>query len=474
MHQAAGRPRYLDAIEGNPKQAAYVRDKSKRKTARCGRRAGKSTGNFGWLYDGCLVKPGSCQVYVALTRGLGRQILWDGIGREMTREYGLPLRETQQDGQIILRHPNGSRIWIAGCDNKREIDKFRGQKYFRVNIDECQSFPDEILKPLVEDVFEPALSDLNGEMALSGTPGALDVGYFYEADTGISPGWSNHHWDIRDNPHFLTEAENSKFKDRAHEVMAQKALQWGGEESATFQREMLGKWVHDAGALVYPITQDNSWSPESNEHPYGLPPGDYVYGLGVDLGFGERSTAFVLAAYRRGTGEIYVLKAYTRSRLIPTAVAAHVQAIREQVRRDTDGGLRVVVDEGALGKGYAEQMRSMGVGCEPAEKTQKRAFQEYVGGIIRSKGLLVNFTKCQELLAETRKLQFDPETAEEDERYTRHCCDAMLYIVRSLFPRYNPELVEPVYGSPEWHQLQAKKMRDEAVAAAKKRQAKRG
>lgn len=478
LHTAAGRPRYLEAIEGNPKQLAFVRDQNDRKAALCGRRGGKTTGIAAWLYDGMVSRPGTRQVYIGITRGSARQILWEGVLLRMSKDYGLPLRETMRDGQLIIRHANGSTLWIAGCDDKRELDKFRGQPFYRVNIDEAQGFPEDVLQSLIEDVLEPALADYQGQIALTGTPGALDVGYFHAATTGIAPGWTSvHEWDVRDNPWFAndTNVKNKRHANRAEEFLAEGLAKFHGDpEHPTYRREYLGKWVHDAGALVYPITQDNSWSPENNEHPYGLPPGDYVYGLGVDLGFGERSTAFAEAAYRRGTGEIYLLKAYTRSRLIPTAVAAHVQAIRERIRRDTESGLRVVVDEGALGKGYAEQMRSMGVGCEPAEKTQKRAFQEYVGGIIRSKGLLVNFTKCQELLAETRKLQFDPETAEEDERYTRHCCDAMLYIVRSLFPRYNPELVEPVFGSPEWHRLQAKKMRDEAVAAAKKRQAKRG
>jgi hypothetical protein len=467
LHVAAGRPRYLEAIERNPRQAAFVRDPAKRKTALCGRRGGKTTAIAGWLYLGMEEKPGSRQVYVGLSRGLARQILWDGILGKMAKEYRLPIRETTRDGQLIIAHQNGSSLWIAGCDDKREIDKFRGQAFYRVNIDEAQGFPEDVLQTLIEDAIEPALADYDGQIALTGTPSPIDVGYFHGATTGLIQGYSyEHHWDIRDNPHF---------EGRADKVLADIKHRNGWDDShPTFKREWLGQWVHDAGALVYPLTWDNAWNPESeNGHPYGLPEGEYVYGLGVDLGFGERSTAFVLAATRRGTGEIYILKAYTRSRLIPTALANHVLALREQVRQKTGQGLRVVVDEGALGAGYAEQMRSMGVACEAAEKREKRAYQEYVAGIIRNKGVRVNFSECQELLSETRKLQFDPETAEEDERYTRHCADAFLYIVRALFPRYNPELVEPIVGSTEWHRLQAAKMREEAVRESKKRQAAR-
>ena len=470
LHAAAGRPRYLERIERNAKQLAYVKDRCKRKTARCGRRSGKSTANFIWLYEGCLLKPGTRQVYIGLTRGSARQILWEGIGQELVREYGLQLKETYRDGQLILQHPNGSSIWIAGCADRREMEKFRGQKYFRVNVDEAQSFPEDVLQPLVEDVLEPALADHNGELSLSGTPSAIDMGYFHAADTGISPGWSNHHWDILDNPHFAEPANDNRYANRAEETLAEAAARLGGVDSPTYKREWRGEWIFDPGALVYPINWDNAWTPEGG-NPFGLPDGDYSYGLGVDLGFGERSTAFVLSAMRRGTGQIFILKAYTRSRLIPTALANHVMGLREQVQNLTGSGLRVVVDEGALGAGYAEQMRSMGVACEAAIKREKRAYQEFVAGIIRNKGMLVNFSECQELLGETRKLQFDPETGEEDDRYTRHCADALLYIVRALFPRYNPELVEPIEGSAEWHRLRAAEMRKEAIRQSKKRQA---
>jgi len=142
-----------------------------------------------------------------------------------------------------------------------------------------------------------------------------------------------------------------------------------------------------------------------------------------------------------------------------------------------------VVDEGALGKGYAEQMRVLGVSCEPAEKTEKRAYQEYVGGLIRSSsppyqsasgweggfGVLVNYSGCEELIEEARKLQFDEETGKEDERYLRHCCDATLYIIRKLMPRYDPELNPPKPGSKEWHEAERKKLRDEHIKRREKR-----
>lgn len=426
-------------------QRSFVTDKRTRKAWRAGRRSGKSHGLGGWFFDGMEETPGERSVYVALSRSKAKQILWDGALERMRREYNLPIRLTTSDGQLMVRHRNGSSLWLVGCKDKQQAEKLRGERFKRAAVDEAQAFPDW-LEYLVEDCLDPALMDLSGSLALTGTPSALAVGYFYEVTTGLRQGWSTYHSTVLDNtsmPHARAWLDEKR-----------RQLGWG-DSHPTYLREWMGEWVDDPGALVYPILHENSWAPNKDgSHPYGLPPGEYIYGLGIDLGFGERSTAFVLVAVRRGTGEIYVLKAYTRSRLIPTALANHVQAVRDRLRQETGAGLRVVVDEGALGKGYAEQMRSMGVGCEAAEKTEKRAYQEYVGGIIKSLGMKVDFGQCQELLSETRKLQFDPETGEEDERYQRHCADALLYIVRAMFPRYDPQQTEPEYGTPEWHKAQ--------------------
>lgn len=456
LRTARGRAPYVADL--HPKQLGFVRDKSRRKAAQCSRRAGKTRGIASWLLEGLERSPGERSVYITLSRSRGRQILWDGALSRMRHEYGLPVKLVQRDGQLMVEHDNGASLWIAGCDDRSQIEKFRGEKYFRVAIDEAQAFPDW-LESLISDALEPALMDLRGELVLAGTPGPLSSGFFFEATTGLRP-YSVHTWNLLDNPHLPYASEF--LEERRAEL---------GESSPTFLREYLGQWVNDLSALVYPFTLPvNSWAPYQLDgadeclEPYGLPAGDYSFGLGVDLGFGERSTAFVLGALRRGAGKVYLLKAYTRSRLVPTALAAHVKAIREKLEKDTGGAsLRVVVDEGALGKGYAEQMRQLGVGCEPAQKTEKRSYQEYVQGLILSGAVQVHFGECLELTEECRKLQFDPETGLEDERNRRHCADAMLYLVRAMLPRYDPEQKPPREGSEEFVRMQMKAERERVI-----------
>jgi hypothetical protein len=235
---------------------------------------------------------------------------------------------------------------------------------------------------------------------------------------------------MRDNP-FIGDVEN--------ELALVLANFGNNPEHPSYRREYLGEWVEDIGALVYPFTWDaNSWTPEG-EGPYALPPGEYTFGLGIDLGYGENSTAFVFGAKRVDAGQVFILKAYTKSRMTALEVAAHVTTLREQHKALTGQGMRVIVDEGGLGKGYSDQMSQMGIGCEAAVKPEKRAYQDYVSGLIQSHAVKVHFAKCQPLIDEARKLQFDAETGKEDERYLNHACDAFLYLTRAFFPRHKAE-----------------------------------
>jgi len=442
--KAGLRPRFIEDLHGS--QRAFVVDQSSRKSAVCGRRAGKSSGIGAWLVEGMISKPGTRSVYVGVTAAKAKQVLWDLVLTKMVKKYGLPLTMTTPSGQHMVRHSNGSTLWLVGCKDRSEMEKFRGEAYYRFCIDEAQTYGDW-LQAAIADAIEPALLDYQGALAVCGTPSPAAVGFFHDVSTGAVQGWSwQHHWTFLDNP--FMEGLNEPSDRSAWLENYRVGLGWGIDHP-TYRREWLGEWIDDAGALIYPFSSvENAWTP-SGEGPYGLPPGEYRYGLGVDLGFGEQSTAFVLVADRVGFQELYVLKAYKRTRLIPNALAAHVQQVRANLLKETGAHLTVVVDEGALGKGYAEQMRALGVGCIPAQKVNKRTYQEYVRGLITSGNVKASGTNVKDLLDEARKVQFDPETGQEDERYVRHCCDAFLYITRQMFPRLDADtLAKGAAGPP--------------------------
>jgi len=433
----------------HPKQRAFVCDPARRKAALCSRRAGKSWGIAVWLLEGGYSDPGGLSVYIVRSKGDARRILWDETLRVISERYELNLWLREIDNQLMVVLPNGHKIWLAGCKDSSEMGKFRGPKYRRAVIDEAQEFA--FLGELVRASIRPALIDKHGELCVAGTPSPIPAGLFYVATTGDGgEKWSSHHWTIRDNP-YLTQVE---------EELAEELKHYGGDAThPTFRREWLGEWVRDEGALVYPYNgQINAWNAKE------LPHGEYQYAIGVDLGVTD-STAIVVACCRRGHPEVYVVDVWKREGLIPSTVAAHV----ERYLRDYPKSI-CVVDEGGLGKGYAEEMRrTYGLPVQPAEKSKKRAYQELVAGDLSAGVIKLDPRAARLLLDEIQILQWRPDRTEEDPKFENHAADAFLYAVRALRPFYRPELEEPKPGTEEWQRREWERERQDAMNRAKKR-----
>jgi hypothetical protein len=444
--EAAGRP-WRDGLF--PEQLAFVDDPSAKKAALCSRRAGKTEGVAAWLLDGAQDSPGALSIYIAKTRNNARLILWNTLkGVEHRHRIGLWFREL--DGQLMVQTRNGHRIWLAGCDNAGEVDKFRGVRgelvagVRRAAIDEAQGYG-SYLRTLIDDVLEPALMDQQGELAICGTPGPVPAGLFYEATTGDGGTlWPTHHWTVLTNPYMPHAARWLESKREANH--------WA-ETNATYQREWLGRWVRDLGALVYPYDGQRNAYRE-------LPEGQITYGLAVDLGASEseRSTAFVVGACRKGHPELYIVHVEKRAALIPSAIAAHVDRLQRQYRP-----IVTVMDEGALGKGYGEEMRrSYGIAVRPAEKQKKRGYQELVGGDLLSGRIKLNPFACRDLIDEMQVAQWNETKSDVDERFEVHACDAFLYLCRALRPYYRPEIEPPREGSEEAIRLESARRKKDA------------
>lgn len=445
-----------------PEQLAFVEDPSPQKGALCSRRAGKSHAINTWLYEGAALEPNGLSVYIGLSRAHARRVAWQGFVK-LNRRFHLGLRFREQDGQLNVVHPNGHVIWLAGCGDASEVEKFRGATdgFCRVAIDEAQAFG-SYLQELVEDAIEPALLDRNGKLALTGTPGPICAGYFHAVTTGENielPAWPTHHWTVH---------QNRSIPHAREWLDARRARYRWGDDHPTYLREWCGIWVNDAGALVYPLSRALNLLEQHEAPPEQSEPG-WMYALGVDLGFRD-ATAFVLVATYRGSGRICVLEAEKREGMLPQAIGARIAQYRERLAREGRKLSAVVVDEGGLGKGYAEQFRNDGIQCEAAEKTTKRAAQDWLRGLCLAGSVKVDWTRARSLVDECAVLCWDDEGKAEDERFANHCSDAFLYASRKLGAHYRPEEESPKAGTPEAALAIQKGWRDKAVREIAKRQ----
>lgn len=423
------------------KQKLFVSDTSEKVAAVCSRRAGKSVGiaikicQVAEKYGDCIIP------YITLTKPQGKQILWPEL-RRLDKDLGLGLKFNQNE--LSVKFPNQATCYIVGGQEESELERLRGPKYPAVFIDEAQAFR-PFLEDVITDIIEPALLDYNGILYLTGTPNAQSIGYFHDVtNTKRHGGWSVHHWTARDNPH-IKGFEEWIAKRKAH-------YRWT-DTSPTYLREWCGKWVKDSSALVYTFSPYNL----CDELPEAY---DWEYVLGIDLGYND-STAFVVAAYSVALGRVYVLESYKETKLIPSAVAAHVERLMQQYEFS-----QIVADSGGLGKGYVEEMKQRyGLPIKSAEKSKKLAFIELLRGDLGAGVVNVIERENRALLEEASLLQWNDARTAPDDRYEDHLMDALLYTFRACKAfLHDYEKAAPKPGTQEWAREQEDIMEQAAIS----------
>lgn len=395
-----------------PEQARFVLDPSRFSVAICTRRAGKSHGLALKFYNAARKHPRSLCPYIGLTRESAENIMWP-VFEELNLKYNIGAEMTVSDLEITL--PNRSKIKLFGADQKGFINKLRGPKYPFSAIDEAQAFRAHI-EELVDDVLTPATADYeDGQIALTGTPGPVPLGYFYKASLG-EQGFTRHAWTVYDNPYFPRPHEY------AEELLKRKG--WA-RDHPTFRREWLGEWVADPDALVYKFNSSKNVTVE-------LPPGKkWFYVLGVDLGYDPDPSAFVLCAYNIFDKHLYILETYKETKMIVGDVAERIKYYQKQ-----HPTLQVVMDLGAQGKMIGEEIsQRYGISLIAAEKHGKAGFIELMNSDLQRGIVKLLKGKTESLSEEWMNLIWDAESAQrkEDDRYANHEADAALYAWRYCY-----------------------------------------
>lgn len=411
------------------KQNAFVTDTGRFLAAITTRRGGKSSGLALRFFRAAQKYQGSLCPYFALTRDSAKNIMWP-ILQETAERFKLPATFTESSLTVSLGR---SQIKLFGADMKNFIQRVRGIKTPFAAIDEAQAFGVH-LEELVDDILTPATADYeDGAIALTGTPGPVPQGYFFDATQGRH-GFTVHRWSILDNPYmpkaadFIADLKRRKGWDDTH---------------PTFRREWLGEWVADPDALVYRFTRARNVClslPDSKE---------WIYVLGVDLGFDPDPSAFVLCAYNVHNPTLYIVDTYKQTRMIVSDVA---ERMRYYLRQHPY--LKIIVDAGGQGKQIAEEIKQRyQVPLQAAEKVGKAGFIELMNADFQ-RGKIQVLSDCAESLAtEYENLVWDSESMErrEDGRYPNHLTDAALYAWRYCYNYLSePAPKEPSRDSQEY------------------------
>lgn len=430
----------------------------KRFILKWGRRTGKSHTLTAWLCDGWQHYPNETSVFIAQTQGHAYRILWKTLIRfDQKYQLGLKLDESK----LTATFPNGYQIWLTGCSTLREAEKIRGARYRRVAIDEAGTIASDLLEYLIDDVIDPALMDLDGELALSGTPGVIPKGYFYERCTGIGEQGPVASW-----PMFESTCLDNPYVNGGEYIRQKLAEKGWTESNSTFRREYLGQWVVDLDSIIYPFVGNRNGFAGAD-----LPTnrGRHRSIISVDIGW-HHDTAIIVSTSHRGHPDVWFRSAWKSPHLLLGRIAMEVERRRQPLLAAGDS-IELVIDSGGSGsKNLAEELKATyGLPFTAAEKRDKQLGIERLRDGLAVGTVHADPIECAALIGEWHALPYNDARTDHHEQYPDHCADGALYGYRRHLLAYRPEHEPPRPGSEEWNRRERAAERLAAQKRAKGR-----
>jgi len=243
------------------------------------RRYGKTHISFIIDTEDCLKNPGTRVAYFYPTQKQGKEILFP-IYDIVFDDAPTNQKAVWNDQMSCYTFPNGSKIFIFGCENKGDVDRHRGPKYSAIRIDEAGVH--NYLRYLYKSVLLPTLLTMKEKPLITfmGTPALFfDHEFRYVCDSTAYKGDLIIRT-ISDNSS-LTEETKEKFIDES-----------GGYKSTETQREYFCKWVTDSRLVIIPEWDDKYIQVLEKEPEYKF----YHRYVACDWGLGDK-TAILYATW---------------------------------------------------------------------------------------------------------------------------------------------------------------------------------
>lgn len=446
LRDARRKPNCLDlSLVLFDKQLPFGIDNARFATACCTRRSGKTVGLLAKLLKKAEQTPSAVCLYVTLSRTNAKRLAWE-ILKSLNAEHRVG--GVANESELCLTLPNAARIYLTGCADMGEVEKFRGLALAIVVIDEAQAFPTPMLEKLIDEVLTPALMDFAGLLVLVGTPGPVPIGYFHDAVH--SPEWTHFAWSVFDNPWIERKSGKSP-----RNLLAEELKRRGVDDmDPVIRREWFGQWCLDPNALVF------RFDPKTNTRPA---PTHQHHVMGLDFGFDDADAIDVLG-WSDHVKEVDLVHEWVGAKQNITALCARVRQAYDKFEP-----LAVVADTGGLGKKIADEisMRT-GIPLESADKLRKLEHIEWVNDALRTHQLYVpadsRFAQDALLLELDRT---NPEKPKISDRFHSDTADGLLYAyVKALHWLAEPAKRVPAKpNTAEWYEelaeLQRQQLEDE-------------
>jgi len=315
---------YRVLLDCHDVQKEIVLSSARRLYLMAGRRAGKTQANVKRIVHQIVRKHNQkfLIIHLTITKAIEQYFhefieLFDKLGVEIQSK-------SLTDGSIKTK--NGGEIYLRGNNTKDEREKFRGDQWDGIVVEEAQS--QKAIYYLLDEVLTPTLLDRKGWLLLSGTGprirGTAWEKLYFSAKDDQAKGrtWN---WNISHNP-FIPDYE-SVLKD----IMVKNG--WTAN-TPIFVREYLGQISYDDDALIIRLAPENFY--EDNELRKWInsqPVTDLHFTAGLDFGFTD-SDGFVIVLYSDSRPEKWIVHQYKKNRIGTEELARAIRNGLDQILHD--------------------------------------------------------------------------------------------------------------------------------------------
>src|SRR3990167_1010868 len=168
----------LDAC--HPFQLAAVMDPATRVSMLVGRGGGKTTTARVRALRKITTRRRARCGYVATSRPEAERLNWEPL-KELIDQLGeMDSFVFNESKMRCACKKTGGTYQFFGADDRKEVEKQRGQPYDEFQIDEAASHDNKLVEWLIDRAVGPRLGERAGSVLLFGTPGHVLHGYFYD------------------------------------------------------------------------------------------------------------------------------------------------------------------------------------------------------------------------------------------------------------------------------------------------------
>lgn len=431
------------------KQREMLLNTARFKLVCCPRRTGKTTYNIFETIVHDDMFPGSMIAYIVPdSKAHAKDLFWEPA-KKMNEALHLGWIFKEVEKRIIT--PNGTHIILLGSGDKDSVGRLRGSAWSLVLFDEAKDFGSHFSELVMEAVL-PGLGDYGGSMIMSGTPGDIFDGIFYEISTTTPEGWCVAKWIKSDNTFLRAEERDlQKVWETAYKPLNI------AMDSPKFRREQKAEWVREDSERAY------LYHPVRNYYCGELNPLiEYEYICGIDIGKGDK-LVLQPAAFSYADENLYYLEPIARRGMFLEQMCEQWEILHKKYNFigtvvDTGGLGVMIVDDLNMRKGYNWQAAKKGVGYKLGAVEQMN--NDFLMGKIKA--------HPDSLIAQA----WSRSIKNKDNGLPMHSdeCDAALYVHRYSFHWQGAYATPtPEKSTDAWWLEQEKEEIEKAIALRKQR-----